>query len=55
MRMCETGELIENDRWGGEFEVEELGRYVYTITGWVDAYGTWAATGALALPGCFTS
>jgi starch synthase (maltosyl-transferring) len=35
--------LIENDRWEGEFEVEELGRYVYTITGWVDAYGTWAA------------
>jgi starch synthase (maltosyl-transferring) len=35
--------LIENDRWGGEFEVEELGRYVYTISGWVNAYGTWAA------------
>ncbi len=35
--------LIENDRWGGEFEVEEFGRYVYTIIGWVDAYGTWAA------------
>src|SRR5258708_4908702 len=35
--------LIENDRWGGEFEVEELGRYVYTIIGWVDACGTWAA------------
>jgi starch synthase (maltosyl-transferring) len=35
--------LIENDRWEGEFEVEELGRYVYTIVGWVDAYGTWAA------------
>ena len=35
--------LIENDRWEGEFEVDELGRYVYTIIGWVDAYGTWAA------------
>jgi starch synthase (maltosyl-transferring) len=35
--------LIENDRWEGEFEVDALGRYVYTIIGWVDAYGTWAA------------
>jgi starch synthase (maltosyl-transferring) len=35
--------LIENDRWEGEFEVADLGRYVYTIIGWVDAYGTWAA------------
>jgi len=35
--------LIENDRWEGEFEVEDLGRYLYTIIGWVDAYGTWAA------------
>jgi starch synthase (maltosyl-transferring) len=35
--------LIENDRWGGEFKVEELGRYAYTIIAWVDAYGTWAA------------
>jgi len=34
---------IANDRWGGEFEVKELGRYIYTIIGWVDAYGTWAA------------
>jgi starch synthase (maltosyl-transferring) len=35
--------LIEDDRWGGEFKVEELGRYVYTIMAWGDAYGTWAA------------
>src|SRR5258708_11972819 len=35
--------LIENDRWGGEFGVEECGGYVDTIMGWVDAYGTWAA------------
>ena len=35
--------LIENDRWAGEFPVDDLGRYVYTIIGWVDAYGTWAA------------
>jgi starch synthase (maltosyl-transferring) len=38
-----TMRLIENDRWQGEFEVDALGRYVYTIIGWVDAYGTWAA------------
>jgi starch synthase (maltosyl-transferring) len=37
-----TVRLIENDRWAGEFEVSELGRYVYTIIGWVDTYGTWA-------------
>jgi starch synthase (maltosyl-transferring) len=35
--------LIKNDRWAGEFDVEELGRYTYTIIGWVDTYGTWAA------------
>jgi starch synthase (maltosyl-transferring) len=35
--------LVQNDRWEGEFEVSELGRYVYTILGWVDTYGTWAA------------
>jgi starch synthase (maltosyl-transferring) len=35
--------LTENDRWVGEFEVSELGQYVYTIIGWVDSYGTWAA------------
>ena len=34
--------LVQNDRWGGEFQVERIGRYVYTIVGWVDAYGTWA-------------
>jgi starch synthase (maltosyl-transferring) len=35
--------LVENDRWAGEFQVSDLGRYVYTIIGWVDTYGTWAA------------
>jgi starch synthase (maltosyl-transferring) len=34
--------LIVNDRWEAEFIVEELGRYVYTIIAWVDAYRTWA-------------
>ncbi len=34
--------LIANDRWEAEFKAEELGRYVYTIIAWVDAYRTWA-------------
>jgi starch synthase (maltosyl-transferring) len=34
--------LIANDRWEAELNVEELGRYVYTINAWVDAYRTWA-------------
>ena len=33
--------LVENDRWEGEFRVEGLGRYVYTIFAWVDRYRTW--------------
>jgi starch synthase (maltosyl-transferring) len=38
-----TMRLVENDRWAGEFEFAQLGRYVYTIIAWVDTYGTWAA------------
>jgi len=34
--------LIENDRWEAEFAVEGLGRYIYTIIAWVDAYRSWA-------------
>jgi starch synthase (maltosyl-transferring) len=33
--------LIENDRWKGEFLVEEIGVYDYTIEGWVDHFKTW--------------
>ncbi len=33
---------LVNDRWRGEFMVGELGRYVYTIQGWVDAFDTWS-------------
>jgi starch synthase (maltosyl-transferring) len=32
---------LGNDAWQGEFTVGELGRYEYTIRGWVDAYDTW--------------
>src|SRR3989304_2662457 len=33
--------LIENDRWRGEFVVEEVGIYHYTVEGWVDYFKTW--------------
>ncbi|MGH9582791.1 MAG: maltotransferase domain-containing protein, partial [Bryobacteraceae bacterium] len=32
---------LVNDRWFGEFPVSELGRYLYTILGWVDHFETW--------------
>jgi len=35
--------LLDNDRWEAQFRVELLGRYRYTIGGWVDAFGTWSA------------
>jgi starch synthase (maltosyl-transferring) len=30
-----------NDRWRGEFAVEEIGAYLYTIEAWVDRFETW--------------
>jgi len=35
--------LVNNDRWEGKFRVEALGRCVYTIVAWVDAFRTWSA------------
>ncbi|HEY4762206.1 MAG TPA: maltotransferase domain-containing protein [Candidatus Sulfotelmatobacter sp.] len=32
---------LGNDRWRGEFSVEELGRYQYTVEGWIDRFETW--------------
>ncbi|MGF1480721.1 MAG: alpha-1,4-glucan--maltose-1-phosphate maltosyltransferase [Cyanophyceae cyanobacterium] len=32
---------LVNDRWQGEFTVSEIGRYVYTVAGWVDHFQTW--------------
>jgi starch synthase (maltosyl-transferring) len=32
---------LGNDRWQGEFSVEELGRYQYTVEGWIDRFETW--------------
>jgi starch synthase (maltosyl-transferring) len=35
--------MVNNDRWETRFRVETLGRYVYTIVAWVDAFRTWSA------------
>jgi len=32
---------LPNDRWQASFPVTELGRYRYTVTGWVDHFQTW--------------
>ena len=32
---------LVNDRWRGVFAVARLGRYRYTITGWIDPFRTW--------------
>ncbi|KXB07171.1 hypothetical protein AKJ51_01895 [candidate division MSBL1 archaeon SCGC-AAA382A20] len=34
-------DFLGNDRWEGEFSVEELGTYYYTVQGRVDHYETW--------------
>ena len=34
-------ELFFNDRWRATFAVHDIGRYFYTIRGWVDRYQTW--------------
>src|SRR4029453_6823733 len=33
--------LVENDRWQGSFVVDALGRYEYTVDGWVDRFASW--------------
>jgi starch synthase (maltosyl-transferring) len=33
---------LVNDRWQGSFEVQELGRYFYTVSAWVDHFKTWS-------------
>jgi starch synthase (maltosyl-transferring) len=33
--------FLENDRWQGRFRVEKLGRYEYTVEGWVDSFESW--------------
>jgi starch synthase (maltosyl-transferring) len=36
-----TMTFLENDRWRGEFIVEKIGTYYYTLEGWVDYFKTW--------------
>ena len=33
--------FLANDRWRGDFTVDELGRWVYTIAAWVDPFKSW--------------
>jgi starch synthase (maltosyl-transferring) len=33
--------LHSNDRWGGSFVPDEIGRYVYAIEAWTDEFATW--------------
>jgi len=35
-------ESLGNDRWRGSFRVQELGRYRYTVVGWIDHFKTWS-------------
>ena len=32
---------IDNDAWGASFRVSELGRYQYTVEGWIDRFRSW--------------
>jgi starch synthase (maltosyl-transferring) len=32
---------LGNDRWRGEFRVLNVGRYGYTVEGWIDRFKTW--------------
>jgi starch synthase (maltosyl-transferring) len=35
-------DFLENDRWQGSFKVLDLGRYCYTVVGWIDHFKTWS-------------
>lgn len=32
---------IGNDSWSGSFVVDEVGKYLYTVKGWIDTFKTW--------------
>ena len=34
-------QALDNDRWRGAFPVHDLGRYLYTVTAWVDHFASW--------------
>jgi starch synthase (maltosyl-transferring) len=33
---------LVNDRWQGSFQVQELGRYLYTVSAWIDHFKSWS-------------
>src|SRR2546423_10258393 len=33
---------LVNDRWRAEFAVEDIGRYSYTLQGWLDHFKFWS-------------
>jgi starch synthase (maltosyl-transferring) len=35
---------LVNDRWRGEFTVSNVGRYHYTVEGWIDRFQTWRSS-----------
>src|SRR5258705_361896 len=35
---------IGNDRWRADIPASEVGRYLYTVEGWMDRFGTWRHT-----------
>jgi starch synthase (maltosyl-transferring) len=37
----ESMRLLPNGRWRADFQVTRLGRYRYTIEGWIDPFKTW--------------
>lgn len=50
LRYCKEGSsdwnetpmaFLSNDHWRGEFAASELGRYVYTVSAWVDHFKSW--------------
>ncbi|MDP8967269.1 MAG: DUF3416 domain-containing protein, partial [Actinomycetota bacterium] len=40
-RMVRIDAHLDGDRWAGEFEVDRLGRYAWTIEAWTDAFASW--------------
>src|SRR5437867_1725653 len=34
-------DALGNDRWRAEFAVENLGQYIYTVSGWIDPFKAW--------------
>src|SRR6266436_5901673 len=33
--------LVGNDHWRGDFPATKIGKYHYTVEGWIDRFGTW--------------